>query len=78
MSCNDQAPPPSRLPDVTHMTLSPRPSPSVLHTASNQKLEAGTAWERGHSRPMSLSIVLLHHLSTETHFQLLCLVGDQA
>ena len=27
---NDRAPPPSRLPDVTHVTLSPRPSPSVF------------------------------------------------
>ena len=27
---------------VTHMTLSPRPSSSILHTASDQKLEAGT------------------------------------
>ena len=29
-----------------HMTKSPRPSPSIfLHTASNQNLEAGKAWE---------------------------------
>ena len=28
---NDRAPPPSRLPDVTHVTLSPRPSPPFLY-----------------------------------------------
>ena len=40
---------PSRLPDVTHVTLSPGPSPSVLlHTVCDQKLEAGTAWERSY------------------------------
>ena len=27
----DRAPPPSRLPDVTHVTLSPRPSPPFLY-----------------------------------------------
>ena len=32
-------------PDVTHETPSPRPSPPFLHTVSDQKLEAGTAWE---------------------------------
>ena len=41
-----RAPPPSYLPVVTHVTLSPRPSPPpFLHTASDQKLEVGTAWE---------------------------------
>ena len=50
-----QAPPPSRLPvpsplpDVTHVTFSQafplRFSPPFLRTASDQKLEAGTAWE---------------------------------
>ena len=29
-----------------HMTL-PGPPPLFLHTTSDQKLEAGTAWERG-------------------------------
>ena len=37
---------PSCLPDVMHMTLSPRPSPSIFANPSDQKLEAGTAWER--------------------------------
>ena len=37
------------LPDVvTHYELSQAfPLPPFLHTASNQKLEAGIAWERG-------------------------------
>ena len=50
-SSSGTAPPPSclpsRLPDVTHVTLSPGLPPPFLHTASDQKLEAGTAWERG-------------------------------
>ena len=37
---------PSRLPDVTHVTLSPRPSPPFLY-CKRSKLEPGTAWERG-------------------------------
>ena len=63
-----------RLPDVMHMALSPRPSPSFYaycknwrwewpgnkatsfkpssqasyHTANNQNLEVGMAWERGY------------------------------
>ena len=39
--------PPSRLPDVTHVTLSPRPSPPFLY-CKRSKLEPGTAWERGY------------------------------
>ena len=31
----------------SHVTRSPRSSPSVLHTASNELLEVGMAWERG-------------------------------
>ena len=31
-----------------HMTHSPRPPHSVLHTVSNQKLEAGMTWEQGY------------------------------
>ena len=46
VSCNDRAPPPSCLPDIAHVTLSPRSSPPFLHTATDQKLEAGTAWEQ--------------------------------
>ena len=38
---------PSRLPDVTHVTLSPRPSPPFLY-CKRSKLEPGTAWERGY------------------------------
>ena len=41
MSYNDQSPPPlhlpSRLPDVTHVTLSPRPSPSVFAYCKRSK-----------------------------------------
>ena len=40
---------PSRLPDVTHVTLSPRPSPPFLY-CKRSKLEPGTAWERGYAR----------------------------
>ena len=53
MSYNDRSPPPlhlpSRLPYITHVTLSPRPSPSVLHTVCDQKLEAGAffIWNTG-------------------------------
>ena len=36
-----RAPPPSCLPDVVHVTLSSRPSPPFLHTASDQKLDCG-------------------------------------
>ena len=39
---------PSRLPDVTHVTLSPRPSPPFLY-CKRSKLEPGTAWERGYA-----------------------------
>ena len=38
---------PSCVPDVAHMTLSPGLPPPLLHTASDQKLEAEMAWERG-------------------------------
>ena len=38
-------PPP--LPDVTHVTLSPRPSPPFSILQVIKRLEAGTAWERG-------------------------------
>ena len=41
VSYNDRSLPPSRLPDVTHVTL----SPSIFGTASDQKLEVGTAWK---------------------------------
>jgi len=34
----------------SHMTRSPRTSP-YLHTASDQRLEAGMAWEQGYSGP---------------------------
>ena len=43
-----------------HVTKSPRPSPLYLHTASDQILEAGTAWEQGYS-----TWVFCHNL----HFQ---------
>ena len=39
---------PSRLPDVTHVTLSPRPSPPFLY-CKRSKLEPGMAWERGYN-----------------------------
>ena len=39
---------PSRLPDVVHATLLPGFSLHFLHNTSNQKLEVGTAWERGY------------------------------
>ena len=45
---NNWAPPPVCLPDVMHMTKSPRPSFSIFTTVSNQKLEAGTAWKQGY------------------------------
>ena len=44
VSYNNWIPPPSRLCDVTHVTLPGLP-PLFLHTASNQKLEVGTAWQ---------------------------------
>ena len=38
--------PPLHLPDVTHVTLSPRPPPfSILQVI--KRLEVGMAWERG-------------------------------
>ena len=40
---------PSTLTSTWHHAYdSPRPSSPFLHTASNQKLEAGTAWEQGY------------------------------
>ena len=45
VSYNDQAPPPSCLPDVIHVNLSPRPSLSVFAHCKQSKLEVGTAWE---------------------------------
>ena len=47
VNCNDRAPPPSRLPDVTHLTFS-QAFPLRFYTRSDQKLEAGAAWERGY------------------------------
>ena len=52
MSYNDWAPLmasclPLCLPDVMHMTLSPRPP--FLHTASHQKLEVGMAWDEANA-----------------------------
>ena len=44
---------PSRLPDVTHVTLSPRPSPPFLY-CKRSKLEPGTAWERGYVLGVSI------------------------
>ena len=41
MSYNDRALPPSRLPDVMHVTLSPRPSPSVLAYCKQSKNGGG-------------------------------------
>ena len=45
VSYNDRAPPalclPSRLPDVTHVTLSPRPSPSVFAYSMRSKTGGG-------------------------------------
>ena len=41
VSYNDRSLSPSRLPDITHVTL----SPSIFGTASDQKLEVGTAWK---------------------------------
>ena len=45
MSYNDRSPPPvclpSRLPDVTHVTLSPRPSPSVFAYSMRSKTGSG-------------------------------------
>ena len=38
---NDRAPPPSRLPDVTHVTLSPRLSPSVFAYCKQSKTGGG-------------------------------------
>jgi len=34
-----------------HVTRFPRSFPLYLHTASNQILEVGTAWERGYCNP---------------------------
>ena len=48
---NGWAPPPVCLPSVyltsSHVARSPRPSPAVFHTGSDQILVVGTAWERG-------------------------------
>ena len=37
--------PPSVYPTSSDMTKSPRPSLFILHTAGDQKLEAGTTWK---------------------------------
>ena len=45
--------------DVTHVTLSPRPRrlpPPFLHTVCDQKLEAGTAWERGYPYQLGINL----------------------
>ena len=48
---NGWTPPPVCLPSVylmsSHVTRSPKPSPAVFHTGSNEILAVGTAWERG-------------------------------
>ena len=54
---NDRAPPPSRLPDVTHVTLSPRPSPP----GSDQKLKAERPGNEATETPC-LSSVLMYKL----------------
>ena len=33
----------------SHVTRSPRPSPAVFHTGSDEILAVGTAWERGYT-----------------------------
>ena len=49
---NSSALPPVCLPSVyltsSHVTRSPRPSPAVFDTGSNEILAVGTAWERGY------------------------------
>ena len=40
-------PPRLYLSDVTHVTKSPRSSPSVFACRRDQNVEAETAWERG-------------------------------
>ena len=45
LSYNDRAPPPSCLPDVMHVTLSPKPSPSVFAYCKRSKAWGGNGLE---------------------------------
>ena len=61
---------PLRLPSVylmsPHVTKSPRPSPPYLHTASDQRLGVGKAWEWGYMcawHILSMWISIWHILS---------------
>ena len=45
---DDWVPPLSHLLDITHMTLSPKPFPSVFAYCKQSK--TGVAWERGYNR----------------------------
>ena len=59
---NGWAPPPVCLPCVylmaPHVTRSPRPSPAVFHTGSDQILAVVTAWERGYLCTCTLAILV--------------------
>ena len=47
---NNRVPSPSRLPNVTHVILSPTPSPSVFACCKrSKKMEPGTVWKRGYA-----------------------------
>ena len=61
-SYTNWAPPPSCLPDIMNVTFSPRPSPPFMHTASDQKLEAGTAWKLGYMGSFILTTLLTYLL----------------
>ena len=60
------APPPSRLsswlPEVMHVTFSQAFPPLFLQTASDQKLEVGTAWERGYHTPVHMAYCSKHDM----------------
>ena len=58
-NCYVQAWPPVGLHSVylmsPHVTKSPRPSPSVFAYCKQQRLEVGTAWDRGYFQPACVS-----------------------
>ena len=67
---NGWAPPPVCLPSVyltsSHVTRSPRPSPAVFHTGSDEILAVGMAWERGYIDSLNHSALGNYELHPNT------------